>query len=73
MRTWLQEMRPELAENIQGCNFGNGAHCLFCGEGTSVCAHCFSKDVYEYLNEQDTEVAEEFLSRFDFDLRVELM
>ena len=61
----------KLAKNIVGTKIPGGTNCLFCGEGMGLCAHCFSKDIYEYLQENNPKIAEIFLSRFDFDLRRE--
>ncbi len=72
MRIWLGEISPQLAEHVEGFLMKGDTACLFCGRGMSLCAHCFSKDVYEQLCVKDNKLAKEFLSRFDFDLRREL-
>ena len=72
IRGWLAAGRPALAAEVDGFDFDGMVPCLFCGKGMSICAHCFSKDVYEQFAERHPGVAEEFLSRFDFDLRREM-
>lgn len=73
MRGWLEEAAPALAGEIDGFALDGSVQCLFCGKGMGICAHCFSKDVYEQLAEKDAAIAQEFLARFDFDLRREMM
>jgi len=73
MQVMVKEYDPKLAKEIKGFAFEGGTTCLFCKKQMGLCAHCFSKDVYHYLEEKNQEIAEEFLSRFDFDLRQELV
>ncbi len=47
----------------------NDTTCISCGQGMGLCAHCFSREIYEYLQEKDNTIAKEFASRFDFNLR----
>ncbi|MFH1683223.1 MAG: hypothetical protein ABIA37_05505 [Candidatus Woesearchaeota archaeon] len=69
MVVFVSEMDEELAEEIKGFEMEGETGCLFCGQGMAICAHCFSRDVYEYLREKNAVVAEEFLEAFDFELR----
>jgi len=73
MKIIVGEIDVSLVEGIKGFAMGGGTKCIFCGKGMRICAHCFSKDIYEYLLERNPKVAEEFLMRFDFDLRRELV
>lgn len=73
MRLWVGEVRADMAEDIDGFELPGEVQCLFCGKGMSICAHCFSKGIYEQLVGKDRAVAQEFLSRFDFDLRKEIL
>lgn len=82
---WLTELNPKLAGRIMifppafesdgGCSGKeeDETTCLFCGQTMTVCAHCFSRDVYEQIVGDDAEIGKEFLERFDFDLRRELV
>ncbi|PIN87839.1 hypothetical protein COV12_01655 [Candidatus Woesearchaeota archaeon CG10_big_fil_rev_8_21_14_0_10_32_24] len=65
----VSETRPDLAQNIRGFHFDGDVHCIKCNESMGLCAHCFSKDIYEYIKENDSVLAKEFVNRFDFDLR----
>ena len=72
MQYWLAENNPKLARNIKGYHLDGPTKCIFCGKGMSICAHCFSRDIYDYLEEKSQRLAKEFAARFDFDLRQEL-
>lgn len=67
------EYDQKLAKAIKGIDVEGDTRCISCGRHMGVCAHCFSKDVYEFLAEKKPAVAEEFLSQFDFDLRREMV
>lgn len=73
MRAWLAEVRPALASEVTGFAMPGETTCIFCGQGMSICAHCFSHDIYEQLAEKDAKTAREFMARFDFELRKEVM
>ncbi|HLD34171.1 MAG TPA: hypothetical protein VJB66_05565 [Candidatus Nanoarchaeia archaeon] len=73
MRSWVNETNPTLAERIDGFNMSGDVSCLFCGQGMSICAHCYSRDVYEQIALHDKKLAREFMARFDFELRKELL
>ena len=73
MRIMIHEYNPKLAREIVGCNISGDTHCLFCGKGMALCAYCFSRGIYDFLEEKNPELAQEFASRFDFELRQELI
>jgi len=73
MRIMVGERNKELAEKIIGFDVPGKTICISCGKKIGVCAHCFSKDVYEYILEIDSLLAKEFMSRFNFDLRKNLV
>ena len=72
--SWLSEINLKLAQEIKTFNLSieEGSSCIFCSQKMNVCAHCFSRDVYEFLAENDLQLAKEFAARFDFELRKEL-
>lgn len=72
MSMWLQEKKPELAQNLELDDAQGDTLCLFCSRGMSICAHCTSRDVYDYLAEIDMTIAKEFAARFDFELRADV-
>jgi hypothetical protein len=39
----------------------------------SICAHCYCRDVYEFLAEKKPEIAENFMERFNYGLKEEFM
>ncbi|MAF99115.1 MAG: hypothetical protein CMH61_00740 [Nanoarchaeota archaeon] len=69
MRSFVGEHDEELSSQLVGAGIEGGTQCLLCHQPMGLCAHCFSRDVYDYLVEKNPALAEEFLSRFDFDLR----
>jgi len=74
MKIMVNEYDPPLAEEIQNLVFENGeTSCILCSKKMNLCAHCFSKEVYTFLREKNEAVSEEFIARFDFDLRKELV
>ena len=73
MQNWLAEIDPRLAQDIKGYQMDGDTKCIFCNKGMSICAHCFSRDIYDYLADNNLELAAEFAARFDFDLRQELV
>ena len=63
----------DLAKKILGFKMEGSVSCLSCGEKMGLCPRCFCRDVYLYLRDNNKPVAEEFLSRFDFNLRKEFV
>ena len=73
MKIMVSETNSKLAKDISATHIDGESTCIRCGNTMGLCAHCFSKDVYYQLLEKDENVAEEFLSRFDYELRVSLI
>lgn len=73
MTVMVGEYDRELAGFIQGNTIYGETICISCGKKMGLCAHCFSKDVYNFLNERKSSIAKEFINRFDFELRKELV
>jgi len=69
MREVVGESNLKLARSIKGIPTQGGTSCIFCGKEVGVCAHCFSRDVYEFLQEKNQRLAKLFQSQFDFNLR----
>lgn len=72
MRLVVEESDPQLASQIVGADIDGDTTCIKCGQPMGLCAHCFSKDIYEFLQLHNNILAKEFASRFDFDLRQKL-
>ncbi len=72
MVVMVSEHDPKLASEIVGFALEGDTSCLKCGQGMALCAHCFSKDIYNYIEERNPLIAKEFVSRFDYDLRINL-
>lgn len=73
MKVMVAEKNPELAEEIDAPQIEGESTCLHCNKSMGLCAHCFCRDVYYQLIGKDKEIAQEFLSRFDYELRVNLI
>jgi hypothetical protein len=73
MKLWLGEISVTLADDVDGFALDGMTSCLFCGKGMSLCAHCFTRDVYDQLVLRDETIAKEFAARFDYELRKELV
>lgn len=74
VKNWLDDMgKTGTAKKITAHNVNGPTKCIFCGQGMSICAHCYSKDIYDFLFDKDPKLAREFLSRFDFELREEVL
>src|SRR3989338_3292862 len=73
MKVMVQESDPDLAKEIRGMHIEGDTRCIFCNKSMSLCAHCFTMDVYEFLHDKNPELAEEFAGRFDFEIRKALI
>jgi len=73
MQEFVGESNPELAKEIENLVVPEGdSPCLFCGKKMNLCAHCFSREVYQFILEKNAPLAEDFLGKFDFELRSSL-
>ncbi|HHE36856.1 MAG TPA: hypothetical protein ENL16_03525 [Candidatus Woesearchaeota archaeon] len=42
--------------------------CVICGKNMRVCAHCYCKEILDYINKEYPELEEEFITHFDFNI-----
>ena len=73
MMVMVGEYDPQLVDFIKGISIDGETKCIICNAKMGLCAHCFSKDMYRFLNSKDEKIGKEFLQRFDFELRRELV
>lgn len=73
MKMIIAKADAPLAEQITGAEIGGDTTCVLCGQEMGLCAHCFSNDVYEFLQESNSALALEFASMFDFNIRKRLV
>jgi hypothetical protein len=73
MRMVIKEHDQSLANEIRGIEVKGETTCIFCNKKMAICAHCFSREVYDFVLERNVTAAEDFLSKFDFDLRRDVM
>ncbi len=69
MMVTVSEQDPVLAKSISGFHIDGETKCISCGGKTGLCAQCFSKDVYDFLVENNAAAARSFLGQFDYELR----
>lgn len=69
IETWNPEIETPVVDEQQE---NDKVKCTYCGEGMSICVHCFCHDIYLRLMERDENKAHAFLSRFDFGMRNDL-
>jgi len=72
MESWNPKMKSILLKAEVDFDYGNSVDCLFCREPMHICAHCYSRDVYDLVRLEFPEIALEFIEVFDYGLREEL-
>ncbi len=45
---WRPELKTSLAMPAASAE---SVRCMFCGKGMTICAHCYSKDIYDLIKE----------------------
>jgi hypothetical protein len=66
---WMPEIVPLLKVEP---SHGTGTKCILCSRDMSMCAHCYSKEIYGLVVEAIPELGEQFLQSFNFELRESL-
>lgn len=75
MEMWLLDRRASLIPvlHVWTTPFRYYVHagtvCIICGGNMNVCAHCYTKEIYEMLKEKNPELCEEFLVHFNYEIR----
>jgi len=75
MEQWALGIKPGIVQDIKMKSFifkaydHEGTTCVVCGNNINICAHCFCKDIYEWLLEKHPETAESFLVSFNYEIR----
>lgn len=73
MEHWLLDRKPAIVSLIRNTTtcFKSYTHdvikCVICGGNMNVCAHCYSKDVIDFIK-KDKELVKEFLIQFNYQL-----
>ena len=65
--------KPELRGYLDTPVSRGETHCIFCGKSMSICAHCYSMDIFDLVLENYPEEAADFIETFDFGLKEELI
>ena len=66
IKNWRKDMNLASAPDMD-----YGVDCILCSRKMSICAHCYCKDVYFDLLEEQPELADEFIETFNFGLKEE--
>lgn len=69
---WMPELIPYLKFDSSLGIRGTGTRCVLCSRDMSMCAHCYSREIYEMIVSSIPELGENFLDHFDFELRENL-
>ena len=73
MMVMIGEYDHKLVEYIKGISIDGNTTCIICNQRMGLCAYCFSKDIYEFIKDKNQKIGQEFLQRFDFELRKEMV
>ena len=73
LREQMIEWKPEIKEFLSTVDYEGIVKCLFCSKGMSICAHCYSRDVYLWLSRSQPEIAEQFIHIFNYGLKEEFL
>ena len=46
--------------------------CVICGKKMRVCAHCYCKEISDYISKKYPELEEEFIAHFDFNIHFKM-
>jgi hypothetical protein len=66
IKIMVSEHDEKLAEMISSTKIGGNTICIRCNNEMGLCAHCFTKEIYELLKENNVTLAEKFKARFNF-------
>lgn len=74
MQVWFFENKPgmmgplkDIIESFRSYTHFEGK-CAICSQNMNVCSHCFSKEVYDKLLDEDELLAGQFLTSFDYEI-----
>ena len=74
---WLDETDNALVQELKNISkilssrlsMQRETKCILCSRKMNICAHCYTRDVFEWLKNVKPELVEEFLDRFNFELK----
>lgn len=72
MEIWNKKLKPIITVPNYTTYNSKNVRCLFCGKIMDICAHCFSRSMYELIKEKYPDLAEDFIDTFNYGLREEL-
>ena len=74
MSIWLNEVKPhivnELKEKTNEISFGLNTvgACILCKKDMNLCAYCYTEHIFNWLIDNNRELAKKFITYFNFDL-----
>ena len=74
MSIWLKETRSELVSELRektneisfGLNIVDA--CILCNKDMNVCTYCYTEYIFNWLVDNNKDLAEKFMTYFNFDL-----
>jgi len=75
MEQWAEAIKPAIVNGLAEKAWlfksytHEGTKCVVCGNNINICAHCFCKDIYEWLQKEYSETTESFLVCFNYEIR----
>ena len=71
---WVNEKQPSLVrvlkrvgDSVKTFDVDN-THCIICKRSMNICPHCYCLEIYQWLKDNETDLAGNFLERFNFEL-----
>lgn len=74
VRTWMRETGTMLVPKLGGFTdifrgFTHaGTSCVICSNNMNICAHCYCKEIVNWLINEDNSLAQEFVTVFNYEL-----
>ncbi len=70
---WLVETKPVLINDLKEImafynSMGPISNCIICKRDMGVCRHCFTKEVFNLIQENNPKLEEDFLRQFNYEL-----
>ena len=75
MEQWALGIKPSIIQILRinakmlKAYTHKGTTCVVCRKNINVCAHCFCKEIYGWLQAEHPEIAESFLVCFNYEIR----
>ncbi len=74
MSIWLNEIKPDLVNKLKektnevSFEFDTVGECILCNKDINLCAYCYTEHIFNWLIDNNRELAKKFITYFNFDL-----